>query len=132
MTERNNGEQLDVTEPHPRMQRVSQRMPAVAAMLKRADVSYVRITYQGEWDSGRVNDALFHGANGELINPSLPGRARRALWAFFHELLEVRHPGWKNAEGSRGEFEWELVRDELTHVHGWRNYSYDFDSMRGL
>jgi hypothetical protein len=42
--------------------------------------------------------------------------AARELSMFFRELLELRYPGWLNAEGSRGEFEWELVRDELTHA----------------
>ncbi|GFE87802.1 hypothetical protein GCM10011488_27560 [Steroidobacter agaridevorans] len=79
-----------------------------------------------------MSDPLFYSENLVLFNPLLSSKTYRALSLFFRELLETRHPGWQNAEGSRGEFEWELVRDQLTHIHGWRHFSYDFETVEGL
>ena len=131
MNERRNGTPADGSE-HSQTQRMSQRMPAVAAALRRSNVAYVRITYGGAWESGRVSDPLFYSANLVLFNPTVKSLTCRTISLFFRELLEVRYPGWQNAEGSRGEFEWELVRDQLTHIHGWRHFSYDFESVDGL
>lgn len=115
-----------------RTQRLSRLMPAVAAALRREHVAYVRVIYQGEWDSGRIEEPLFYRADGSLFGRQLMAVARRELWMFFRETLELRYPGWSNAEGSRGEFEWELIRDELTHIHGWRQFVYDWKTQRGL
>jgi hypothetical protein len=115
-----------------RTQRMSPKMPGVAAALRREQVAYVRVIYQGQWDSGRVEDPLFYRADGSLLDRRLMAVAGRELSMFFRELLELRYPGWLNAEGSRGEFEWELVRDELTHVHGWRQFVYEWATLHGL
>lgn len=115
-----------------RTQRMSRKMPGVAAALRREQVAYVRVIYQGGWDSGRVEDPLFYRADGSLLDRRLMAAAGRELSMFFRELLELRYPGWLNAEGSRGEFEWELVRDELTHVHCWRQFVYEWSTLRGL
>jgi len=115
-----------------RTPRMSRKMPGVTAALRREHVAYVRLIYQGQWDSGRVEDPLFYRADGSLFGRQLMAVARRELSMFFRELLELRYPGWSNAEGSRGEFEWELTRDELTHVHGWRQFVYEWETLRGL
>lgn len=132
MSERRNGTPSDAREERSQTEHLSQRMPAVAAALRRSNVVYVRIAYDGAWDAGRVSDPSFYSANLILFNPSINSRTYRAMSLFFRELLETRHPGWRNAEGSRGEFEWELVRDQLTHVHGWRHFVYDFETVEGL
>ncbi|MDY6948936.1 MAG: hypothetical protein SXG53_24850 [Pseudomonadota bacterium] len=123
---------VDSSSEETRTQRMSRKMPAVAAALRREQVAYVRVIYQGQWDSGRVEDPLFYRADGGLLNSRLIAVARRELSMFFRELLELRYPGWSNSEGSRGEFEWELIRDELTHVHGWRQFVYDWETLHGV
>jgi hypothetical protein len=94
--------------------------------------AYVRIDYRGTWDVATMDDPAFYSGNLTLMNPSLPTAMRQELRVFFRELLEIRYPGWQNAEGSRGEFEWELIRDVLTHVHGWRHFEYDYKLLKGL
>lgn len=132
MNDRGNDSALETSGARTHTEQVSRRMPAVAAALRKSAVAYVRITYDGAWDSGRVSDALFYSENLVLFNPTINSRTHRAISLFFQELLETRHPGWRNAEGSRGEFEWELVRDHLTHIHGWRRFTYDFETAEGL
>jgi hypothetical protein len=129
MNERTNGASR---EERSQMTQMAHRMPGVAAALRRSNVAYVRIAYDGAWDAGRVSDPLFYSENLVLFNPTLSSKTYRALSLFFRELLETRHPGWQNAEGSRGEFEWELVRDQVTHIHGWRHFVYDFATVEGL
>ena len=79
-----------------------------------------------------MQEPIYYTGSHKLLNPSLPTAVRHELRMFFRELLELRFPGWQNAEGSRGEFEWELVRDTLTHIHGWRHFEYDFKVLKGL
>lgn len=130
--EKHTNDAIDSSVQETRTQRMSRKMPGIAATLKREQVAYVRVIYQGQWDSGRVEDPLFYRADGSLLERRLMAIAPRELSMFFRELLELRYPGWSNAEGSRGEFEWELIRDELTHVHGWRQFVYDWETLRGL
>jgi hypothetical protein len=51
---------------------------------------------------------------------------------FFHETLELRFPEWATAEGSRGEFEWNVETDELTHRHQWRVVEYEAVTVFGI
>jgi hypothetical protein len=132
MSERSDETTLDASAERTQTERLSRRMPAVAAALRKSAVAYVRIAYDGAWDAGRVSDPLFYSENLILFNPTINSRTHRAVSLFFRELLETRHPGWRNAEGSRGEFEWELVRDHLTHIHGWRHFTYDFETLEGM
>jgi hypothetical protein len=57
---------------------------------------------------------------------------RQELRLFFTELLEIRYPGWANAEGAKGEFEWDLEDDTLTHRHSLRYTDYDSTTLIGL
>lgn len=130
--EKHTNDASDSSSQETRTQRMSRKMPGVAAALRREQVAYVRVLYQGQWDSGRVEDPLFYHADGSLFGRQLIAVARRELSMFFREVLELRYPGWSNAEGSRGEFEWELIRDELTHVHGWRQSVYEWETLHGV
>lgn len=132
MSERRNEASSDASAERTQTEQLSKRMPAVAAALRQSNVAYVRVVYDGAWDAGRVSDPLFYSANLILFNPTINSRTHRAVSLFFRELLETRHPGWRNAEGSRGEFEWELVRDHLTHIHGWSHFTYDFGNCGGV
>lgn len=130
--EKRTSDAVDSSSEETRTQRMSRKMPAIAAALRREQVAYVRVIYQGQWDSGRVEDPLFYRADGSLLSRQLIGVAARELSMFFRELLELRYPGWSNSEGSHGEFEWELIRDELTHIHGWRQFVYDWETLHGV
>lgn len=111
---------------------LTRKLPDAVKALRRAGVAYVRVDYSGAWDQGRVEDPRYYTADMRLMNPPLPIGVRRELRTCFVELLELRYPGWANAEGSRGEFEGELIRDQLTHLHGWRYYLYDYHGLQGL
>lgn len=111
-------------------ERLSRRLPNAAAVLRRANVVYVRIDYRGEWDVGMIDDPAFYSGDRKRMDLSLPAR-RLELHLFFHELLELRYPGWQNAEGSQGQFEWDLIPDLLTHVHGWRTSNLTITATTG-
>lgn len=132
-TEKGNGKSASKMNGHSHsIEGLARRLPDAVKALRRSGVAYVRIDYSGAWDQGRVEDPRYYTADMNLMNPPLPLGVRRELRTYFAELLELRYPGWANAEGSRGEFECELIRDQLTHLHGWRYYSYDYHGMQGL
>ncbi len=54
------------------------------------------------------------------------------MTVFFHEMLELRFAEWATAEGSRGEFEWNVDTDELTHRYQWRVVEYESVTVFGV
>jgi hypothetical protein len=110
----------------------SQRFPILAETLKQANVTRVRIEYDGQFDFGRIRDAVYLTGPGRLFDPILPTSMTSELHAFFGELLDLRFPRWANAEGARGEFEWNLVCDTLTHSHSLRYTDYETSTLKGL
>lgn len=84
---------------------VSQHLPHVAEVLTRAHVTCVQIKYDGLFDCGVVGDPVYLTSSAAQYDGCIPPALKMGLRAFFGELLELRLPGWDNAEGARGEFQ---------------------------
>ncbi len=107
-------------------------LPEALAALREAQVALARFEYAGQSDYRRIKPVTFHDASGRVIEPRLPRSTRQEVVAFFHELLELRFPEWAIAEGSRGQFEWDIQKDELTQRHQWRVIAYEDVTVFGL
>jgi hypothetical protein len=111
---------------------LSERLPAIAAVLKRLRVCRVRVRYDDRYDLRSVEAPMWLTALGSVFEPGVPATVRFELQVFFTELLEMRHPGWANAEGARGEFVWTVETDELIHTHQLRYTDYKTTTAKGL
>jgi hypothetical protein len=96
---------------------VSQRIPHVAAALTQANVTCVRIKYDGRFDRGVMEDPVYLMSDGTPVNIAVAQRLKAELRVFFDELLDLRFPEWANAEGAHGEFQWDVGFDRLAHAH---------------
>src|SRR5882757_6649605 len=94
-----------------RTDRVSGRVGTDDSVLVRARIARVRVEYDGCFDFATIRYPVYLTAEGHLFEPKLPMSVRQELRLFFTELLEIRYPGWANAEGAKGEFEWNLEDD---------------------
>ncbi len=74
----------------------------------------------------------FLDASGRVTEQEVPRATRQEVEVFFHELLELRFADWARAEGSRGQFEWNVESDQLTHLHQWRVIAYEDVTILGL
>ena len=101
----------------PDQENLSQRIPHIAAALKGAKVTCVQIKYDGRFDCGNVQDPVYLTSDGVPMDASVPKGLQSELHVFFNELLELRFPEWDNAEGARGEFQWDLALDRLAQAH---------------
>ena len=111
---------------------MSRRIPHIAEALKRAKVTCVRVKYDGLFDCGVVDDPLYLSSDGVPVHASMSGGLDAELHVFFSELLELRFPEWDNAEGTRGEFQWDLGFDLLAQAHFVRCTRYRSSIITGL
>jgi hypothetical protein len=107
-------------------------LPEALAQLRRAGVVLVRFEYAGQCGCRREKPVTFHDASGCVVGRGVSRGTRQDVTVFFHETLELRFPGWATAEGSRGEFEWNVETDELTHRHQWRVVEYEAVTVFGI
>ena len=107
-------------------------LPEALSALRAAAITLVRFEYAGQSDYRRTKPIAYHEASGRAVRPQLSRTTSQEIEVFLHELLELRFPEWAVAEGSRGELEWNVETDELTHRHQWRVISYDEVTVVGL
>lgn len=107
-------------------------LPEALAQLRRAGVTLVRFEYSGQCDHRRVRPVTFHEASGHVTREGIGRATRQEVEVFFRELLALRFPEWAAAEGSRGECEWNVETDELTHRHQWRVVEYEDVTVLGV
>jgi hypothetical protein len=107
-------------------------LPDALSALRQAHVSLVRFEYSGQAGARRNKPTTFHDNSGRVIDAGLPKRLRQDIDVFLHELLDLRFPDWADAEGSRGELEWDIVADDLEHRHLLRQITYETVTVRGL
>ena len=100
--------------------------------LRAARVSLARFEYSGQAGVRRIKPATFHDDSGRVVDAGVSKRLRQDIGVFLHELLELRFPDWADAEGSRGELEWDIVADDLEHRHSLRQITYETVTVRGL
>ena len=77
----------------------------------------VQIKYDGRFDCGGVQNPVYLARDGVPMDADVPKGLQYELRVFFSELLELRFPEWDNAEGARGEFQWDLALDRLAQAH---------------
>ena len=111
---------------------LAQRIPHIAVALKLSKVTCVRIKYDGRFDRGAMEDPVCLTGEGVPIDVGIPRAMRAELRVFFSELLELRFPEWDNAEGARGEFQWDLGLDRLAQAHIVRSTRYAAAVVIGL
>jgi hypothetical protein len=111
---------------------LSQRIPHIAAALKRANVTCVQIKYEGQFDCGVVHDPIYLMSDGVPMYGDVLRGLQPELSVFFNELLQLRFPQWDNAEGARGEFQWDLGFDRLAQAHIVRCPTYRASVVTGL
>jgi hypothetical protein len=110
-----------------------QCLPDDLSALRQARVSLVRFEYSGQVGARRIKPTTYHDDRGRIIAVDrLSKRLRQDVDVFLHELLELRFPDWAEAEGSRGELEWDIVADCLEHRHSARQITYETVTVRGL
>jgi hypothetical protein len=104
--------------------RVSSYLPDETEVLRRLDVWFVRMEYDGRFGERKIGDVTYQwlDATPNGVRPDEAVTERVAV--FFRELLELRFPGWETAEGSCGHFEWCPYDDMLTQHHAFRVIEY--------
>jgi hypothetical protein len=107
-------------------------LPEALAPLRAARISLARFEYSGQAGVRRIKPTTFHDNSGRIVDAGVSTRLRQNIDVFLHELLELRFPDWADAEGSRGELEWDIVGDELEHRHSLRQITYETVTVRGL
>ncbi|MEJ1966515.1 MAG: hypothetical protein WDO56_35235 [Gammaproteobacteria bacterium] len=107
-------------------------LPEALAQLRRAGVLLVRFEYAGQCGCRREKPVTFHDALGRVVGRGISRGIHQDVTVFFHETLDLRFPEWAMAEGSRGEFEWNVDTDELTHRHQWRVVEYENVTVFGV
>ena len=107
-------------------------LPDVLSALRQAHVALVRFEYSGQIGARRIKPTAFHDDSGRVIEAQLPKKFRQDIDVFLHEVLESHFPDWADAEGSRGELDWDVVADDLEHRHSLRQIVYETVTVRGL
>lgn len=107
-------------------------LPEALVQLRRAGVLLVRFEYAGQCGCRREKPVTFHDASGRAVGRGISRGIQQDVTVFFHETLELRFPEWAAAEGSRGELEWNVETDELTHRHQWRVVEYENVTVFGV
>jgi hypothetical protein len=95
-------------------------------------VVLVRFEYAGQCGCRREMPVTFRDASGHVVGRGVSRGTQQDVAVFFHETLELRFPEWATAEGSRGEFEWNVATDELMHRHQWRVVEYEDVTVFGV
>ena len=85
----------------------------LCAQLRKLRVQTVTAEYDGEGDSGQVEDPDFGSV---VVSEEL----KNATIDLFYEVLEAYYAGWEINEGSFGEFVWNVIGDTIQLVHNER------------
>lgn len=126
---------------------VKHNFPLINAVLSKAGVAFVDITYDGSGDSGSIESVEYKNSKEEALDESeirnLTVKIKRghsswqggqfstnvtekeasmhdAIDQLAYDLLEIRHPGWEINEGSFGQFKWRVRLEQISHEHNER------------
>jgi hypothetical protein len=104
--------------------KVSTYLPDEIDALRRFNIYVVKMTYEGRFGQRQVGVIEYERLDGRVPAVQPDPSVTEAIAVFFRELLELRFPGWENAEGSRGYFEWHVELDSLSQHHAFRVIEY--------
>jgi hypothetical protein len=91
---------------------MSARLPATVRVLRDAGVVRVIVTY-----GGALCAVAFLNKEADAINPPCSPATTREIVQVFESLVIKRSPPQGTYHEMRGAFEWDLLRDTLTHEH---------------
>lgn len=91
---------------------MSARLPQITRTLRACGVARVVASYEHPFCL-----VGFLDAKDEAISPPCSPSALREVTDLFASLASSRLSGIPAARGGRGAFDWNLVRDSLTHEH---------------
>ena len=92
--------------------------------------SYVVVEYAGEnWRATILEPRLFRTARADYFK--VHGVRGAQLIELFEYLLDMRHPDWRDANGSCGDFRWSVSTGELIHTHYVRGTRKDHLTHQG-
>lgn len=94
--------------------------------LTAAKITTVLVTFDGEGDSGQIEDIVAYSDGEARSIPSLPVEIRRASWAedklettqttlrgaietLCYDALSEKYDGWENNDGAYGEFTFDVA-----------------------
>lgn len=83
--------------------------------LRKLGVEMVTAEYNGEGDSGQVEDPEFGSSK-------VPRNIAFAVQDLFYAVLEDEYGGWEINEGSFGQFEWNVTDDQIHLSHSTRSW----------
>ncbi|WP_145200323.1 DUF6878 family protein [Sphingobium sp. B2] len=118
------------------------------ACLASAGITYVVVTFNGEGDSGQIEEIQPRNDAGEAELPATPVQLLAACYGgqppevkrmpladaleeLCYDLLRDKHAGWENNDGAYGEFTFDVAAGTITldynerftssenHVHEW-------------
>jgi len=92
-------------------------VPGLTAHLRKLEICYVRMEYQGANGRGGFVHMEYLRFDGTHIRPLDPTVHASVLQAVFQSLLSSRHPDWNERDGSTGDFRWDVAADSLIHTH---------------
>jgi hypothetical protein len=101
--------------------RFRERHAALVRRLQGAGVTRIVAHYDGQEETGHFYDVK--GFAGDRAR-ELPIALLEELREHLHDALEARCGAWQLADGSCGEFEWDIGRDASHHTHRIRKVSY--------
>ena len=95
---------------------------SLRSQLRKLGVKTVTAEYDGEGDSGQVEDPDF----GSVV---VSGDLKNAALDLFYEVLEAYYAGWEINEGSFGEFVWNVMDDTIQLVHNTRLTEFETEKQ---
>jgi hypothetical protein len=110
---------------------MSRRAPDLCEWLRTMDFSFVQVEYVGAHEGGQFLAPRCYRAV-RADHWSVVGARSAQLIALFTALLESRYPDWRAADGSCGDFRWDLNTDELVHTHYVRGERNDRYTLLGI
>jgi len=110
---------------------------AVFDALAAAGITHVIVSFDGEGDSGQIENIEAKKGDDIVSLPGVEIEIRRAHWGMTepeclvltlsdaveqlaYDCLEQKHGGWENNEGAYGEFAFDVAQRTVTLDFNWR------------
>lgn len=103
---------------------------AIFAVLAAADIDLVLVTFDGEGDSGQIQDITANRKDQPVPLPEVKVKLQQAVWGetepqvsevnlqhaietLCYDFLEDDHAGWENNDGAFGEFRLDVAARQV-------------------